>query len=99
MVNTSTYIAKRYFRSKKKQHFITLLSWLAVVGVAVSTMALVVVMSVFNGLEEVIRGLFASFDSELKVAPVQGKSFEVSEDFLKAIADVEGVEDVVSGSY
>ena len=95
MVNTSTYIAKRYFRSKKKQHFITLLSWLAVVGVAVSTMALVVVMSVFNGLEEVIRGLFASFDSELKVAPVQGKSFEVSEDFLKAIADVEGVEDVV----
>jgi lipoprotein-releasing system permease protein len=95
MVSTSSFIAKRYFRSKKKQHFITLLSSLAVVGVAVSTMALVVVMSVFNGLEEVIRGLFASFDSELKITPTQGKSFEVSEEFLMSIAEVEGVEEVV----
>ena len=62
------------------------------VGVAISTMALVAVMSVFNGVEDLIRGLFSSFDSELQVTPVAGKSFVVTEDWLNAIREVEGVE-------
>ncbi len=62
------------------------------VGVAISTMALVAVMSVFNGLEDLIRGLFSSFDSELQVTPVAGKSFVATEDWLTAIQEVEGVE-------
>jgi len=62
------------------------------VGVAISTMALVAVMSVFNGLEDLIRGLFSSFDSELQVTPVVGKSFIATEDWLNAIRKVEGVE-------
>jgi len=62
------------------------------VGVAISTMALVAVMSVFNGLEDLIRGLFSSFDSELQVTPVAGKSFVATEDWLNDIRKVEGVE-------
>lgn len=62
------------------------------VGVAISTMALVAVMSVFNGLEDLIRGLFSSFDSELQVTPVAGKTFVASEEWLNAIQEVEGVE-------
>jgi lipoprotein-releasing system permease protein len=91
-VNTSSFIAGRYFRSKKKQNFITILSLISMVGVAISTMALVAVMSVFNGLEDLIRGLFSSFDSELQVTPVAGKSFVATEDWLNAIRKVEGVE-------
>ncbi len=56
------------------------------------TMALVIVMSVFNGLEDLIRGLFASFDAELKIEAVEGKSFEVNEDWLAEIENLEGVE-------
>ena len=62
------------------------------VGVAINTMALVAVMSVFNGLEDLIRGLFSSFDSELQVTPVVGKSFVATEDWLNALRKVEGVE-------
>lgn len=62
------------------------------VGVAISTMALVAVMSVFNGLEDLIRGLFSSFDSELQVTPVAGKSFVATEEWLNGIREVEGVE-------
>lgn len=62
------------------------------VGVAISTMALVAVMSVFNGLEDLIRGLFTSFDSELQVTAVEGKNFVVNEDWLDALKEVEGVE-------
>jgi lipoprotein-releasing system permease protein len=91
-VNTSSFIAGRYFRSKKKQNFITILSLISMVGVAISTMALVAVMSVFNGLEDLILGLFSSFDSELQVTPVAGKSFVATEDWLNAIRKVEGVE-------
>jgi len=61
------------------------------VGVAISTMALVAVMSVFNGLEDLIRSLFASFDAELKIEPVKGKSFVVTEQWLESIREIEGV--------
>lgn len=61
-------------------------------GVAIGTMSLVIVLSVFNGLEDLIRELNQSFDPELKVESVKGKSFEVSNDFLSGIKEVEGVE-------
>ncbi|WP_222115993.1 FtsX-like permease family protein [Algoriphagus algorifonticola] len=90
-MNLSYFIAARYFRSKKKRNFITVLSTISMVGVAVGTMALVIVMSVFNGLEDLIRGLFASFDAELKVEASLGKSFEVNEEWLGGIRAIEGV--------
>lgn len=90
-MNLSFFIASRYFRSKKKRNFITVLSIISVVGVAVGTMALVIVMSVFNGLEDLIRGLFASFDAELKIEVGEGKSFETSEQWLDSIRNIEGV--------
>ncbi len=61
------------------------------VGVAVGTIALVVVMSVFNGLEDLIRSLFASFDAELKVEPAAGKSFLAPKEWLSQIEKIEGV--------
>lgn len=61
------------------------------VGVAVGTMALVIVMSVFNGLEDLIRGIFASFDAELKIEAAVGKSFVVDEEWLGNIRQIEGV--------
>lgn len=61
------------------------------IGVAVGTMALVVVLSVFNGLEDLVRGLYASFDAELKIEPAMGKSFEADEDWILGIQEIEGV--------
>lgn len=62
------------------------------IGVAVGTMALVVVLSVFNGLEDLVRSLYASFDAELKVEASLGKSFVAEEDWLASIKALEGVE-------
>jgi lipoprotein-releasing system permease protein len=90
-LNFSSFIAGRYFRSKKKRNFITVLSIISMVGVAVGTIALVVVMSVFNGLEDLIRGLFASFDAELKIEPTTGKSFLAPKEWLSQIEKIEGV--------
>lgn len=90
-MNSSSFIASRYFRSKKKRNFITVLSVISMVGVAVGTIALVVVMSVFNGLEDLIRSLFASFDAELKVEPAEGKSFLAPQEWLREIEQLDGV--------
>jgi lipoprotein-releasing system permease protein len=91
-LDLSFFIASRYFRSKKKRNFITVLSRISMIGVAVGTMALVIVLSVFNGLEDLIKGLYASFDAELKIEAAQGKSFEVNDDWLNSLRDVPGVE-------
>lgn len=61
-------------------------------GVAVGTMALVIVLSVFNGLEDLIRELNQNFDPELKIEASKAKSFELSANLLDSIKSTEGVE-------
>lgn len=90
-MNLSFFIAKRYFRSKKEKNFISIISNISMIGVAVGTMALVIVLSVFNGLEDLIRSLYSSFDPQIKVAPAYGKSFEVTDEWLKKVESVPGV--------
>lgn len=70
------YIAKRYFFSKKKHHAINWVSIISVCGVAVSTIALICILSVFNGFQSVIEGLFSNFDPPLEITAVRGKTFE-----------------------
>jgi len=60
-------------------------------GVAFSTAALIIVLSVFNGLGDLIRSLYAAFDPQIKIEASRGKSFELSEDLLQRVQSVEGV--------
>ncbi|MFL5728279.1 MAG: ABC transporter permease [Cytophagaceae bacterium] len=91
-MNVPLFIARRYFLSKKKTNFINVISVMSMVGVAFVTMALVVALSVFNGLENLIRTLYNSFDPELKVTATMGKAFTVDEAFLNKVKQVEGVD-------
>jgi lipoprotein-releasing system permease protein len=65
---------------------------MSMMGVAFGSMALVIVLSVFNGLEDLIRSLYSSFDAEIKISPAKGKSFEVDSAFLQKINNTEGVQ-------
>jgi lipoprotein-releasing system permease protein len=94
-VNFSFFIARRYLLSKRKKNFINIISILSLTGVAFSTAALIIVLSVFNGLDDLLHSLNNSFDPEIKVQAAKGKSFEVSDEFLKKIKAIEGV-DVVT---
>jgi lipoprotein-releasing system permease protein len=91
-MNFPLFIARRYFLSKRKKNFINIISILSMIGVAFSTAALIIVLSVFNGLESLLRSLYSSFDPELKIEAVEGKSFDISGDLLTKIKSVEGVE-------
>lgn len=74
-MNLPFYIAKRYLVSKKKQNVINIISMISVIGVSLGTMALIIVLSGFNGLNGLITSLFGSFDPDLKITAVVGKSF------------------------
>ncbi len=62
------------------------------IGIAFSTAALIIVLSVFNGLGDLLRSLNSSFDPEIKIELEKGKSFEVSPEFLNKIQAIEGVQ-------
>lgn len=69
------FIARRYLFSKKSHNAINVISMISMLGVAVATMALVCTLSVFNGFQDLVAGLFTSFDPELLVKRVDGQPF------------------------
>ena len=87
----SLLLARRYFVSLRQRGTIGLLSLISMVGIAVATGALVIILSAFNGLEALIRDLYASVDPDVKVMPTQGKFFAGSDSLLKAVQQTEGV--------
>ena len=90
-MNLSLFIARRYFLSRRKKNFINVISILSLLGVAFATAALIVVLSVFNGLEVLLRSLYASFDPELKIEAAYGKTFRVRDSWLDSVRAVPGV--------
>lgn len=81
----SAYIASRYLLTKKSHHAINIISGVSVCGVAIATAALVCILSVFNGFQDTVAGLFTSFDPELKVVPAEGKFMAADADGLEEL--------------
>ena len=79
------YIARRYLFSKKKTNAINVISIISVTGVAVATMALVIVLSVFNGFHDLVASFVTNFDPQLKVVPVEGKTAPADDPILTKI--------------
>lgn len=91
-MNLSFYIARRYLLGKKSRNAINIISGISVFGVTVGTMALVIVLSVFNGFDQVVKSLFSAFDPDIKISAVEGKTF-IPDDSVKAeILSLPGVE-------
>ncbi len=85
------FIARRYLLSRRKKNFINIISVLSLIGVAFSAAAIIIVLSVFNGLGDLLRSLNNAFDPEIKIEAAQGKSFPVNDSLLTRIRAVEGV--------
>jgi lipoprotein-releasing system permease protein len=85
------FISRRYLIAKKSHTAINLISGISIAGVTVGTMALVVILSVFNGFDSLVQSLFNSFDPDLKITPVAGKVFNADNTFIGKIKNLEGV--------
>ena len=75
MMNLPFFIAKRYLFSRKSRNIINVISWISLAGIGIGTMALIIVLSIFNGIDGLIKSMFSSFDPDLKISLVEGKTF------------------------
>ncbi len=97
-MHLSLFIAKRYLIAKKSHNLINIISIISVVGLSVGTIALIVVLSVFNGFEDVIKSLYVTFNADLQITPVSGKTIHFTgfpHKKIESIAGVSGVSQIV----
>jgi ABC-type lipoprotein release transport system permease subunit len=90
-VNFPFFIAKRYLFSKKSHNAINIISGIAVTGVCIGTLALVIVLSAFNGLADLVESLYNSFDSDIHITLKQGKIFSADSPELTELKKLKGV--------
>ena len=91
-MNFPFYIARRYLFSKKSTHAINVISLISVLGVAVATMALVVVLSGFNGFSDLVASFFTNFDPQLKIEATKGKAMPADDPLLVKVKHLPDVE-------
>jgi lipoprotein-releasing system permease protein len=90
-MNLSLFIAKRYLISKKSHNAINIITLISILGVCVGTMALVIVLSAFNGISELVFSLYNTFDPDIKITPTTGKTFTPDFVLFEKIKNMDGV--------
>lgn len=90
-MNTSIFIARRYLFAKKSHHIINIISMVSMIGIAIGTMGLIVVLSVFNGFGNLVVSLYDQFDPDIKITVVEGKTFYPKDAGIIKIKNIEGV--------
>ena len=91
-MNYELFIARRYLFSKKSHHAINIISYISVCGVAIATMALVCTMSVFNGFQDLVAGLFTAFDPELEVTLNEGRVLAADDPSLEKLKTLDCID-------
>jgi lipoprotein-releasing system permease protein len=83
--------AWRYFKAKKSTNAINIISWVSIVAIVIGTAVLILVLSVFNGFEGIVKSLYSSFYTDLKISPEQGKMIQVSAAQLEKLRAIRGI--------
>src|ERR1700712_659835 len=86
--------AWRYFKAKKTTNAINVIAWISVVAIAIGTTALILVLSVFNGFEGLVKSLYSSFYPDLKISAASGKQIVLTAEQLQKIRSVKGVRNI-----
>ena len=91
IVDLSNFIAKRYLLSKNSKSIINVISLISIVGVFVSSCAMVIVLSGFNGLENLVEKIYNQHESDLTISPIKGKTFYDSDSIIQKLTTIEQI--------
>ena len=86
-----TRLAFRYFRGKRSANAVPILSRISMVAIAVGSCAMIILFSVFNGFESLVKETYKAFYPDIKITPLKGKFFELRQDDLNAIKQLKGI--------
>ena len=90
-MNFTFEIAKRYLLAKKSTSAVNIITWISVIGITIGTSALILILSVFNGFESLLSGLYNSFNPDIKVVPIEGKYFELDSTQVIQLNSIQGI--------
>src|ERR1700727_226570 len=83
--------AWRYFRAKKSTNAINIIAWVSVAAIVVGSASLILVLSVFNGFEDLVKSLYTSFYPDIKIGPVAGKVLTLTPEQLSRLRSMPGI--------
>lgn len=86
--------AWRYFKGKKTTNAVNLIAWISILAIAVGAAALILVLSVFNGFEDLVKGLYADFYTDIRIAPAKSKFLTLNAAQLQQIKGIGGVRQI-----
>ena len=84
--------AWRYFRSNKSTNAVNIIAWISISAMAVCSAALIIVLSVFNGFEGLVKGLYTDFYADMRIVPTQGKTFHLSAEKIEQIKQAPAIQ-------
>ena len=90
-MNLPFKIASRYLFARKSTNAINIISGITILGLSIGTAALILVLSVFNGFEDLLSGLFSAFNPDIKVTVIKGKTFSITDEKLAELKAIDGV--------
>ena len=91
-MNWTFFFARRYLFSRRSHNAINIISGISAVGIAVATLALVCTLSVFNGFQDLVAGLFTAFDPQLRVTLAEGRTIDVNDEALLRLEQMPQIE-------
>lgn len=97
-MNFSLFMARRYLFSKKSHNLINVISGISIAGMTIGTAALIIVLSVFNGFEHVVKSLYKTFNPDLLVTINRGKTFHYADfpsEKIKKLGNVAAIGPIV----
>ncbi|MBL0272422.1 MAG: FtsX-like permease family protein [Chitinophagaceae bacterium] len=83
--------AWRYFKAKKSTNAINVIAWVSITAIIIGTAALILVLSVFNGFEGLVKSLYSSFYTDLKISPASGKTLTLTAGQIQKLKGIDGI--------
>lgn len=85
------FIAKRYLFAKKSHNVINIISMISAAGIATGCAALIIILSIYNGFDSIVRSLYSSHTPDLLVTPAKGKVFDAASPAILSVKEKEWV--------
>lgn len=86
--------AWRYFKAKKSTNAINVIAWVSIIAIVIGTGIQIIVLSVFNGFEDLVKSLYSSFYTDLRVSPASGKTITLTDTQLQELRGIKGVRNI-----
>ena len=83
--------AWRYFKAKKSTNAINIIAWVSMLAIVVGAASLILVLSVFNGFEDLVKSLYSAFYTDLKISARSGKVITLSDEQLKQLSGLSAI--------